>query len=260
MLGKPIPWAKRAKYLGVILDRRLNFSEHIKTVRSRAAFALGRLHYILNARSKLSLKCKLRIYTACIRPIMTFACPVFAHTKPYHLHKMQTLQNRFLRKATGAPPYVRNEQLHVDLKIPTMMQYMKRLTKGFFDSAEKHPNPLISSAASYAPSNISRIRRPRLTLVTPDDPITLYQESCRETSTLRRYKYKNRFKPRIRSRRRGPPRPPINVTARPQPDMLDEPINDPTQPVVVPCCPLVNDPLSRGPNPTGGALRRGRLV
>lgn len=213
MFGKPIPWEERAKYLGVILDHRLSFREHIKTVRSRAAFALGRLFPMLNARSKLSLKCKLRIYTTCIRPIMTYACPVFAQAHDRTIHRMQTLQNRFLRRATGAPWYLRNDQLHVDLRIPTLKQFMKRLSKRYFDTAEKHSNPLIVSAARYVPSQISRVRRPRHTLVQPDDPITILQESRRETSTLR----KNKYRPRstFRPRRRGPSRRPGNDPPRP---------------------------------------------
>ena len=110
MSGKEIPWELKTKYLGVTLDHRLQFTEHIKTVRNRAAFALGRLHYLLNARSKLALKSKVRIYTTCIRPIMTYASSVFAHVRPSRFKRMQTLQNRFMLRATGAPWYVRNDQ------------------------------------------------------------------------------------------------------------------------------------------------------
>lgn len=204
MFDKPIPWKKRAKYLGVTLDSRLTFSEHIKKVRARAALVTSRLHFILNAKSKLSLKCKLRIFTTCIRPIMTYACVVFAHAKPRRIHKMQTLQNRILRKITGAPFYVRNENLHLDLKIPTIAQFMKRAAKRYFETAEKHGNPLVVSAARYTLSRISKVRRPRLTLDTPDDDITLLQERDSSTST-------QKHKPRsYRPRRRGPSRRPSN--------------------------------------------------
>ncbi|KAJ8737082.1 hypothetical protein PYW07_000353 [Mythimna separata] len=257
MYGKPIPWEKQAKYLGVILDQHLTFSEHIRQARSRAAFAQSRLHYLLTARSKLSRKCKLRLYTAVIRPIMTYACAIFAHAKPRFLHKMQTLQNRTLRKILGAPYYVRNENLHLDLKIPTIQQFMKRLCKRFFDSALKHRNPLIVSAARYEPSKISKIRRPRHTLTEPDDPITLLQESRRETSTV----HKTR-PPSFRPRRRGPSRLSRNYPPRPllEPARAAEPVIQiplnkkfcSIQPV--PLLPSPSDALSRGSYPTGGAL------
>ena len=227
MYGKPIPWAKQAKYLGVTLDSHLSFREHIKKARDRASFVMGRLHFLLTARSSLSLKCKMRLYTAVIRPIMTYACVIFAHSNPRVLYKMQVLQNRFLRKVTGAPYYVRNDALHLDLRIPTVAQFMKRLSKRFFDSAIRHPNPLIASAARYEPSRISTTRRPKHTLVEPDDPITLLQESSRETSTLR--KHRHRPTPSFRPRRRGrPSRRPSQCPPRP----LQEPARD-AEPVVL---------------------------
>ena len=73
---------------------------------------------------------------------------------------MQTLQNRLLRKITGSPWFVRNEILHLDLKIPTIKQFMKRNANRFFDSAVTHRNPLVVKAANYIPSRISHIRRP----------------------------------------------------------------------------------------------------
>ena len=65
-----------------------------------------------------------------------------------------------MRRATGAPWYVRNDQLHIDLNLPTIRQFMKKAAKRFFDAAHSYPNPLVASAARYTPSQISRIRRP----------------------------------------------------------------------------------------------------
>ena len=81
MYGNPIPWARKAKYLGVTLDHHLTFHEHLKAARSRAAFRMG-LPYIVMTKSSLSLKCKLRLYTAVIRPIMTYyVCVVFSQNR-----------------------------------------------------------------------------------------------------------------------------------------------------------------------------------
>lgn len=225
MYGKPIPWKKQAKYLGVTLDSHLSFQDHIKAARNRAAFAMGRLHFLLIPKSPLSRKCKLRLFTAVIRPIMTYACAIFAHSNPRYLYKMQVLQNRFLRKITGAPYFVRNDTLHLDLRIPTIAQFMKRIATRFFETAVRHPNPLIASSARYDPSRISSIRRPRHSLITPDDPITLLQESRRETSTLRKHRYKPSFRPRRRGR---PSRRPSQCPPRP----LQEPARD-AEPVVL---------------------------
>ena len=151
---------------------------------------------------------------------MTYSCVVFSHARTRHLHRLQTLQNRYLRKITGAPWFVRNARLHVDLRVPTIGQFMKRISTRFFESAVRHRNPLVQAAAKYTPSRISRIRRPRHALIAPDDPITIEQESSRETSTLKRHINKsliNKFRPR----RRGQSRRARTVNSLPVP--LQEP-------------------------------------
>ena len=128
-------YPKQAKYLAVPLDEHLTFHGNITAVHNGAAFAMGRL----TAKSILSLKCKLRLSES----------TRVAHARPRYIHRMQGIQNRFMRKATGATSYVWNEQYHVDLKLTTLLQFMKRLSKRFFDSAERHWNPLIRAATKY---------------------------------------------------------------------------------------------------------------
>ena len=82
-----------------------------------------------------------------------------AHATSAQIHRLQVVQNRFHRKALGAPWYLQNERLHLDLRIPTIKQFSKHLSKSNFESADKHYNPLIVSAVRYVPSRISKVRR-----------------------------------------------------------------------------------------------------
>ncbi|GBP63919.1 RNA-directed DNA polymerase from mobile element jockey [Eumeta japonica] len=66
----------------------------------------------------MSLRNKCTLYKVCIRPVMTYAAPVFAHANPKALYQLQVLQNNFCRRASGAPWYVRNDILHRDLELP----------------------------------------------------------------------------------------------------------------------------------------------
>ena len=111
MFDQPIPWARETKYLGVTLDYRLTFQKHVKIVRDRAAFFQGRLFHLIGKRSKMSLRNKLTIYKACIRPVMTYASVVFAHAPPSTLEPLQIIQNKFVRSALGAHWFQRNADL-----------------------------------------------------------------------------------------------------------------------------------------------------
>ncbi|GBP28537.1 RNA-directed DNA polymerase from mobile element jockey [Eumeta japonica] len=99
----------------------------------------------------MSLRNKCTLYKVCIRPVMTYAAPVFAHANPKALYQLQVLQNNFCRRASGAPWYVRNDILHRDLELPTISKYMQDMSKKFFDTAANHPNPLLQTAVSYEP-------------------------------------------------------------------------------------------------------------
>ncbi|CAH2056119.1 unnamed protein product, partial [Iphiclides podalirius] len=100
---------------------------------------------------------------------MSYACMIFAHTHPTRLYKLQIVQNKFIRRATGAQWYQRNVDLHSDYRLPTIREYFKDLTKRFFDRAEHHPNPLVVSAANYQPDTNANVnkRRPRNVLIDP---------------------------------------------------------------------------------------------
>lgn len=150
----------------------MTFSRHITQVRNRAAFVLGRLHPLINKKSKMSLRNKLTLYKTCIRPIMTYASVAFAHCRPPLIKRLQTIQNRFLRKAVGAPWYMRNVDLHSDFQLPSIKEHMTLVSRRYFDSAPHHPNPLVVKAASYTPCSLrAKWRRPRSVLTDPPDMI-----------------------------------------------------------------------------------------
>lgn len=174
LFGRPIPWVEKAKYLGVILDSRMTFGPHITAVRNKAAFYLGRLGPIFRNR-RMSLRNKCTLYKACIRPVLTYASVVFAHAARSHLAKLQIIQNRFARNATAAPHYLRVADLHLDLELPSIISFMKKASRRYFETASQHPNPLIARAVNYTPRIDARgfRRRPRNSLFDPDDRITV---------------------------------------------------------------------------------------
>lgn len=212
---KPIPWVRRAKYLGVTLDNRLSFMPHSKIVRDRSKFILARLSSLLNSKSKMPIRSKITLYKACVRPVMTYASVVFAHKRTV-LKDMQVIQSRFLRRALGAPWYCRNTALHTDVKLESIHHFVKRASKHYFDNLPNHPNPLVSNGESYAFHTETDLgyRRPRDVLNDPDDEITVSIEEELARSQLSNPQ-SCRF-PSVRGRRRRP-RPPASAPSSSRP-------------------------------------------
>ncbi|GBP00371.1 RNA-directed DNA polymerase from mobile element jockey [Eumeta japonica] len=138
MLDANIPWQRNYKYLGVTLDKNLHFRDHIERVRNTALFYKARLGAVLGRKSKLSRRNKRTIYKMCIRTVMTYASPVFAHAAQKHYIDYR------------------------DLELPTISKYMKDASKRFFDIAGSHPNAFLRAAVDYQPPHPTHlIRRPR---------------------------------------------------------------------------------------------------
>ncbi|PSN37478.1 hypothetical protein C0J52_27632, partial [Blattella germanica] len=74
-----------------------------------------KLYPLLN--SSLRSEYYLLIYRLCIRPILTYASPVWNNASNTSIKKLQTFQNKILRRAVNAPWYIRNSTLHNDLGV-----------------------------------------------------------------------------------------------------------------------------------------------
>ncbi|GBP74473.1 RNA-directed DNA polymerase from mobile element jockey [Eumeta japonica] len=85
---------------GTTLDKHLHFKNHIKHLRKNAQLYISRLSGIIGRRSKMSLRNKCTLYKICIRPVMTYAAPVFAHANPNTLYQLHILQKSFRRTLT----------------------------------------------------------------------------------------------------------------------------------------------------------------
>lgn len=130
-----IPTVNETKYLGVTLTSNLKWNKHIDNSIRKAQGAFHALKPLINKDSKLDLRNKRLIYTSCIRPILTYACPAWGNI-PKSLHKkLDAFQNKILKTMTGAPKRMSITRLSKELKIDKLSQYISKLNASFFGEA-----------------------------------------------------------------------------------------------------------------------------
>ncbi|GBM71825.1 RNA-directed DNA polymerase from mobile element jockey [Araneus ventricosus] len=78
--GTPIEWKKEVKYLGVVLDKQLNFQAHTSQIKEKYNKAFRAQYSLICRNSSLNLNNKVLIYLAYLRPILTYASPIWACT------------------------------------------------------------------------------------------------------------------------------------------------------------------------------------
>ena len=160
-----LDWKNSVKYLGVTLDAKLTFKENIGYNHLRARKAMAKLYCLLKRTSTLNLACKLTLYRSYIRPIITYACPVFSNCADCHMQRLQILQNKCLRMILVAPFRTRISYLHRISGIPTIKSFVGKLTKSFYKNSAKSTNKLVSRLGDY--SRPSDLQRPKHRLPRP---------------------------------------------------------------------------------------------
>jgi hypothetical protein len=110
---------------------------------------MGMLGPLLNGKSDLSVRKGVLLYKQLIRPMMDYACPAWRFAARSHIRKLQVLQSKCLRVATGAPWYVNNRQIHEDLGVPLFADHIRALTASFDSKLADVENPLVRQLSGY---------------------------------------------------------------------------------------------------------------
>ena len=104
---------------------------------------------LLNRKSDLSVRNGVLLYKQLIRPMMDYACPAWRSSARTHVGRLQVVQSKCLRLATGAPWNVSNRQIHEDLGVPFFADHFRVFTASFDSMLADVGNPLVRQLGRY---------------------------------------------------------------------------------------------------------------
>ena len=102
------------KYLGIILDDKLNWNDHIKLLNSKLIRYASSFKIIKNF---VPERCKKQLYYAYINSILSYGIEVYGHTTQNNINKLQTTHNRILKTLFNKNWYTKSNKLHKELKL-----------------------------------------------------------------------------------------------------------------------------------------------
>ncbi|GBN27838.1 hypothetical protein AVEN_222633-1 [Araneus ventricosus] len=114
--------------------------------------------------SKLSLRNKLLLYKTLMRPIMSYASPIWGAAAKSHINKLEAAQNKIARQIIQVPWYVRNKQIQKELKLNPLLDHFRKLATKFFNTVDNSTNAAIAEIPKYDPSEPRKRKRPRTLL------------------------------------------------------------------------------------------------
>ena len=100
--GEKIPWRASVKYLGVIIDKRLNFRKQVDYKRQKPDRKMNLLK-VLNSLSDVNASILKNIYTATIQSTLEYRAVSFGMMAPSNIDRLQVSQNQGMCLILGVP-------------------------------------------------------------------------------------------------------------------------------------------------------------
>jgi len=143
--GLRIPQAEDARYLGLHLDRRLNWKGHSPS-ENNLDFKWEKCtdYSTVSHNYRLKTSCCKTI----VKPIWVYGVQLWVSNS--NIKILQRFQNKYLRIIVNAPWYVINDTLHHDLNVPYVRDETRRLSQRYADRMEEHPNILTTNLTRNA--------------------------------------------------------------------------------------------------------------
>lgn len=138
-----IPWSKEVVYLGLILDSKLLFRQHVDKILNKCSILIRCLYPLINRKSKLSLKNKLAVYKQIIYPVIEYAVPVWECCARTHKLKLQRVQNKVLKMVLNVPGWTRSSEVHELAEVKMLDQKIQEKCLKFREKCAISEYPLI---------------------------------------------------------------------------------------------------------------------
>ncbi|GFU48784.1 RNA-directed DNA polymerase from mobile element jockey [Trichonephila clavipes] len=168
LYSTPLQWSQSTKYLGVILDNKLTWKQHVIHTRNKFRFALRLLFPLINRNSHMSLENKVLLYTAVLRPILSYASPVWGYAAKSNIKILEVSQNSLIRRITKSTRRLRNSRIYKELELLPFKTFIQSLAKKFFNDLEFTNNLNLIDIQNYTLND--NTKRPRRILLDSYNP------------------------------------------------------------------------------------------
>lgn len=144
MNGRDITWSRSVRYLGVFLNTRLTFNDHVSHIVGKINLAIKLLYPLINRKSELNFENKICIYKSIFQPIALYACPVWGTCAKTHIKKIQVCQNKVLKLMLNLPWHFSTRRLHELSRTELIKTNISRISNNFYILCSHNENNLIS--------------------------------------------------------------------------------------------------------------------
>lgn len=147
-----IPRVEELKYLGVMFDPKLKWETHIKTQIAKCKQRSAIMFKTLFDRSRLTEETRKTLYTALIRPVLTYGAPAWLGAAQAHKRELLRCEKAWFRTIFKIPRYVKAANIYQVVQnagMPHLQAFLQNQATTFLAKCQQHTNPLINSLFNY---------------------------------------------------------------------------------------------------------------
>lgn len=135
-----IEYVKKIKYLGVIMDNKLTWRQHIEYIKKECIQRMNLIKTLRHQNWGADRETLIKIYKALIRSKIDYACICYSTAKPSYLKKINTIQNTAIKMATGAFHTSPTISLHCESGEIPLDQRRNLLSLSYIYNLAQNPN------------------------------------------------------------------------------------------------------------------------
>ena len=157
-----LQFKKNFRYLGVILDEKLNFQPHLKAARDKANLAINDICRVVKQYWGLDIKKAMFLYNACIKPMLLYGAEVWGNrmlSVKTNKNILLSSQRKILLRATRAYRTTSTAALQaisnaVPIHLLAIMKYRLRQETLTSFEVEKRTEPYLQLHPSIDPCSV----------------------------------------------------------------------------------------------------------
>ena len=158
MNGLPIHHDPQPKFLGLIMDERVNFTAQVEHIRSKCSSRLNVIRIIAHKSWKLDTRALTNTFKALVGSVLDYSSLIAPCLSESNMKSLQAIQNKALRIIHKKPYDTHSVELCQLSGCPLVATRLTQLAHAHITTAQ-HVNPLISSLIRDYHLQISSIRR-----------------------------------------------------------------------------------------------------
>ncbi|CAF2986948.1 unnamed protein product, partial [Rotaria sp. Silwood2] len=133
------------RYLGIIIDKTLNWRSHIHHIESKIAGRISLLRFLNRAAYEPNNKIMLNIFKSVAGTIIIYGYPILLTANDKIWERLQIMQNKAIRAALGLPIYTSVEYIHKITNIPKIKEYAVILLQRYIQTATSNNDVVLKN-------------------------------------------------------------------------------------------------------------------